>query len=249
MNQERLLHAEALPQVEIPHSIDIFDGNMESGVSEAFNEAVITVQRAMGSEFYLTPASFGEIMPGDWQGYKAAKALETFDRAYQKFVLEKMGYSAEEIEIVAIDNEGEAPDISELGDGQTPFNREFADIAARYDELDAAQTDKTLSSRLGDLAVTKELLAEGEISDPVTTSFPAEETGVRGKAEFLESQSSGQLYEPAEATAERAETLRAFAELIDEHPEVVAQQAQFLEDLEKYLGQKYHESETASVGV
>lgn len=220
MSHEHLHQTESLPNIDIPKSRELFDGNPEVGVGHSFNEAVITVQLRMGQDYYLTPTSFDKIMPSNWQSKKAGQALEDFDKGFARFVLEKQGYGKDEIEIITATEEDPTPSEPEGqpppaeqgqdGAGQQPFDREFADIVAHYED-------------------NPSVLASKEVMEhPV-------------KQEFLGSLALAEDVSVIEALAEqeRAENLVAFADLVARHPELKALETEFAADLDSYLAQKY----------
>lgn len=230
MTQERLPYVELTPVVEIPKSLDVFDGNLEAGVSWSFNDAVIDVQRAMGPEFYLTQSSFAEIMPSNWDRKSAGQALADFDRYFERFVLDKMGYSQEEIDLITTEPEdGQTEDepldsqnkVEEMpvDAGQAQFDRDFMGIVMHYGD---------------EVAIT--IPEEGSLDNVPNTKLVGAVALVNTLAE---AETSAAETSPIEMDQERAANLDAFSKVIAEHPELRMLGDDFAADLEEYLQHKY----------
>ncbi len=212
---------------KVSRSLDFFNGDLKEGVSFSFNDAVVAAQKEMGSAFYLTPESFGEIMPGDWAMHSAGEALVLFDEAYEVWVLQQMGYSPEE---VAFSREVEAnetsSDIRTEGDVRaalTEFDERFGDS----NNPDAPPREEYV-----DFVWQAFMKAHPELSGPynpgaVTIELPSSEN-----------------QSPTLRDEERS-AQQEFQQLLTQHPELEDLREDFSRDLETYLKQKYEQSQAS----
>lgn len=207
----------------VSRSLDFFQGDLEGGVSFSFNDAVIAAQKDMGSAFYLTPESFGEIMPSDWAMRSAGDALLLFDEAYEAWVLRQMGYSPEEVDSSRESEGNEASDSI----------RTEADVRAalmEFDERFGDSRDAPPREEYADFVWQALIKAHPELSGPYDPG------AVTIELQSFENQSP--TLEDEERNAQEE-----FQQLLIQHPELEDLREDFSRDLKTYLKQKYERNQ------
>jgi hypothetical protein len=208
---------EKLPR--IAKSREFFTGDLNDGVSFSFNDAVIAAQKEMGPTLYLTPDSFGDIMPSDWATMRVGQALDAFDRAYETWAWQQLGYSEETI-TEARDAEAK-PDTHTIETGE-----QISEAMTAFDERFA--NDPTAPPRQEyEAFVWRSFMdAHPELDTPSTDPYNPGAVEIRNPPE-------------TNASAEEAAAKEAFDTLLTEHPELDSLRDEYESDLAAYLEQKY----------